>query len=146
MWQTLHERKDNPSQKRAGRVAQGVDPEFKPQYHHHQKKKKNLLNNSPHPMHQALFSTLGRGMETQSRSLRKNNQLWPNPTTRPNLIWILVWKKLKLCAVQLLHTDIIFDHIDLMLLRNYFSVFGCDACWIVYGWKQQNQGFALKSG
>jgi hypothetical protein len=28
------------SQKRAGDVAQGVDPEFKPQYHTHVKKKK----------------------------------------------------------------------------------------------------------
>jgi hypothetical protein len=28
----------NPSQKRAGGVAQGVDPEFKPQYHRKKKK------------------------------------------------------------------------------------------------------------
>jgi hypothetical protein len=28
----------NPSQKRAGRVAQGVGPEFKPQYHTHTKR------------------------------------------------------------------------------------------------------------
>jgi hypothetical protein len=32
--------KKNPSQKRAGVVAQGVDPEFKPQYHKKKKKKK----------------------------------------------------------------------------------------------------------
>jgi hypothetical protein len=30
----------NPSQKRAGGVTQGIDPEFKPQYH---KKKRNEL-------------------------------------------------------------------------------------------------------
>jgi hypothetical protein len=30
----------NSSQKRAGRVAQGVDPGFKPQYHKKKKKKK----------------------------------------------------------------------------------------------------------
>jgi hypothetical protein len=33
----------NPSQKRAGGVAQGEDPEFKLQYHTH-KKKKNVEN------------------------------------------------------------------------------------------------------
>jgi hypothetical protein len=30
----------NPSQERAGRVAQGVGPEFKPQFHKKKKKKK----------------------------------------------------------------------------------------------------------
>jgi hypothetical protein len=29
----------NPSQKRAGGLAQGVDPEFRPQYHQERKKK-----------------------------------------------------------------------------------------------------------
>jgi hypothetical protein len=33
-------KKKSPSQKRAGRVVQGIGPEFKPQYH----KKKILLN------------------------------------------------------------------------------------------------------
>jgi hypothetical protein len=32
----------NPSQKRAGGVTQGVDPEFKLQYHAHTHTKKNL--------------------------------------------------------------------------------------------------------
>jgi hypothetical protein len=36
--ETLSQKK--PSQKRAGRVAQGVVPEFKPQYHKKKKKKK----------------------------------------------------------------------------------------------------------
>jgi hypothetical protein len=31
--QTLSQKKKNQSQKRAGEVAQGVGPEFKPQYH-----------------------------------------------------------------------------------------------------------------
>jgi hypothetical protein len=31
----------NPSQKKAGGVAQGVDPEFKPQYRRKKKKKRN---------------------------------------------------------------------------------------------------------
>jgi hypothetical protein len=34
----------NTSQKRASGVAQGVGPEFKPQYHHQKKKKKNYEN------------------------------------------------------------------------------------------------------
>jgi ribosomal protein L44E len=33
----------NPSQKRAGGVAQGVGPEFKPQYHQKKREKKKLL-------------------------------------------------------------------------------------------------------
>jgi hypothetical protein len=33
----------NPSQKRAGRLAQGVDPEFKPQYRKKRKKEKSML-------------------------------------------------------------------------------------------------------
>jgi hypothetical protein len=32
--------RETPSQKRAGRVAQGEGPEFKPQYHKKKKKKK----------------------------------------------------------------------------------------------------------
>jgi hypothetical protein len=31
--ETLSQKKKKKSQKRAGRVAQGVSPEFKPQYH-----------------------------------------------------------------------------------------------------------------
>jgi hypothetical protein len=38
VWETLSWKKKNPSQKRAGGVAQGIGPEFKLQYH---KKKKN---------------------------------------------------------------------------------------------------------
>jgi hypothetical protein len=35
--------KKKKSQKRAGEVTQGVDPEFKPQYHKKKKKKKDLI-------------------------------------------------------------------------------------------------------
>jgi hypothetical protein len=34
----------NPSQKRAGGVAQGVGPEFKPQHHTKKKKKKKIIS------------------------------------------------------------------------------------------------------
>jgi hypothetical protein len=37
----------NPSQKRAGGVAQGVSPEFKPQYRKTNKKKKSKFNSIP---------------------------------------------------------------------------------------------------
>jgi hypothetical protein len=33
VWETLSQKKKNPSQKRAGGVAQGVGPEFNSQYH-----------------------------------------------------------------------------------------------------------------
>jgi hypothetical protein len=35
--------KKNPSLKRAGGVAQGVSPEFKPQYHGKKKEKKSII-------------------------------------------------------------------------------------------------------
>jgi hypothetical protein len=44
----------NPSQKRAGGVAQGVDSEFKSQYH----KKANVLNTPPHRNHSLAKLTL----------------------------------------------------------------------------------------
>jgi hypothetical protein len=34
-----------PSEKRADRVSQGIDPEFKPQYRKKKKKKKRMLTN-----------------------------------------------------------------------------------------------------
>jgi hypothetical protein len=43
-WQIVHKTlsRKTPSQKRAGGVAQGVGPEFKPQYHKKKKKKKSF--------------------------------------------------------------------------------------------------------
>jgi hypothetical protein len=40
----LYLKKQNPSQKRAGGVAQGVGPEFKPQYQKKKKKKNPLMD------------------------------------------------------------------------------------------------------
>jgi hypothetical protein len=39
--------KKNPSQKRAGGVVQGVDPEFKPQYYKKKKKRKKEISKIP---------------------------------------------------------------------------------------------------
>jgi hypothetical protein len=38
----------NPSQKRAGGMAQGIGPKSKPQYHK-KKKKKSYINSTPNP-------------------------------------------------------------------------------------------------
>jgi hypothetical protein len=45
-WQIVHEtlsRKKKPSPKKAGRVAQGVGPEFQPQYHKKEKERKKEI-------------------------------------------------------------------------------------------------------
>jgi hypothetical protein len=51
-----------PSQKRAGGVAQGVDPEFKPQ-HHKKKKKKNLSRALTTQKHKTTLLKMDKGLE-----------------------------------------------------------------------------------
>jgi uncharacterized HAD superfamily protein len=48
----------NPSQKRTGRVAQGVGPEFKPYYS--KKKKKILLQQTQLNQHDSIYFYKGR--------------------------------------------------------------------------------------
>jgi hypothetical protein len=59
----------NPSQKRAGRVAQGVSPEFKPQYCKKKKKKKST-EKVPFLFHLKIFGTC----LLLRRSRRKTNK------------------------------------------------------------------------